>query len=91
MSVGPVLVCAPSNIAVDQLADKLHSISLKVVRIVAKSREPNKSQIVEELTLDYQVDKMVESRWIEFQQKHQQMKSGHTREQLRKLLRRTVQ
>lgn len=34
-----VLVCAPSNIAVDQLAEKLHKTGLKVVRLCAKSRE----------------------------------------------------
>ena len=34
-----VLVCAPSNIAVDQLTDKIHKTGLKVVRLCAKSRE----------------------------------------------------
>jgi len=37
--VGQVLVCAPSNVAVDQLCAKIHATGLKVVRIVAKSRE----------------------------------------------------
>ena len=37
--VGQVLVCAPSNVAVDQLCGKVHETGLKVVRIVAKSRE----------------------------------------------------
>lgn len=36
---GQVLVCAPSNIAVDQLALKIHQTGLKVVRLYAKSRE----------------------------------------------------
>ncbi|XP_063933195.1 regulator of nonsense transcripts 1-like [Zophobas morio] len=36
---GQVLVCAPSNIAVDQLAEKIHRTGLKVVRVCAKSRE----------------------------------------------------
>lgn len=36
---GPVLVCAPSNIAVDQLTEKIHMTGLKVVRLCAKSRE----------------------------------------------------
>lgn len=36
---GPVLVCAPSNTAVDQLTEKIHKSSLKVVRLCAKSRE----------------------------------------------------
>lgn len=34
-----VLVCAPSNVAADQLADKLLRTGLQVVRLVAKSRE----------------------------------------------------
>ena len=36
---GPVLVCAPSNTAVDQLTAKVHMTGLKVVRVCAKSRE----------------------------------------------------
>ncbi|CAF1555143.1 unnamed protein product [Adineta steineri] len=36
---GQVLVCAPSNIAVDQLTEKIHKTGLKVVRLCAKSRE----------------------------------------------------
>lgn len=34
-----MLVCAPSNIAVDQLTEKIHQTGLKVVRLCAKSRE----------------------------------------------------
>ena len=34
-----ILVCAPSNIAVDQLTEKIHRTGLKVVRLCAKSRE----------------------------------------------------
>lgn len=32
-------MCAPSNIAVDQLTEKIHQTGLKVVRLCAKSRE----------------------------------------------------
>ncbi|CAD5209734.1 unnamed protein product [Bursaphelenchus xylophilus] len=39
VSKEPVLVCAPSNIAVDQLAEKLHKTGLKVIRFCAKGRE----------------------------------------------------
>ncbi|KAL0490416.1 regulator of nonsense transcript [Acrasis kona] len=49
-----VLVCAPSNVAVDQLTEKIHSTGLKVVRLCAKSREAVQSP-VEFLTLHYQV------------------------------------
>lgn len=36
---GTVLVCAPSNTAVDQLTEKIHRTNLRVVRVCAKSRE----------------------------------------------------
>ncbi|KKA29397.1 hypothetical protein TD95_003859 [Thielaviopsis punctulata] len=35
----PVLVCAPSNVAVDQLCERISLTGLKVVRLTAKSRE----------------------------------------------------
>ncbi|XP_065222847.1 regulator of nonsense transcripts 1-like [Planococcus citri] len=38
-NTGPVLVCAFSNTAVDQLTEKIHKTNLKVVRVCAKSRE----------------------------------------------------
>ncbi len=54
MFVLQVLVCAPSNVAVDQLAQKIASTGLKVVRLCAKSREALESP-VEHLSLHYQV------------------------------------
>ncbi|UYV80578.1 UPF1 [Cordylochernes scorpioides] len=42
---GPVLVCAPSNIAVDQLTEKIHRTGLRVVRLCAKSREAINSPV----------------------------------------------
>jgi regulator of nonsense transcripts 1 len=36
---GQILVCAPSNVAVDQLTEKIHATGLRVVRLAAKSRE----------------------------------------------------
>ena len=42
---GPVLVCAPSNIAVDQLTEKIHRTGLKCVRLCAKSREAIESPV----------------------------------------------
>jgi regulator of nonsense transcripts 1 len=47
---GQVLVCAPSNVAVDQLAEKIEKTGLRVVRLAAKSRESTPSNI-EHLTL----------------------------------------
>lgn len=40
-----ILVCAPSNVAVDHLTEKLTKMGLKVVRITAKSREDIDSSI----------------------------------------------
>eukprot|EP01135_Chromosphaera_perkinsii_P005470 Nk52_evm19s352 gene=Nk52_evmTU19s352 len=40
-----VLVCAPSNIAVDHLTEKIHKAGLKVVRVAAKSREAIESSV----------------------------------------------
>ena len=51
---GQVLVCAPSNVAVDQLTEKIHNAGLRVVRLCAKSREAVASP-VEFLTLHHQV------------------------------------
>lgn len=49
-NMGQVLVCAPSNVAVDQLCEKIHLTGLKVVRLSAKSREAVQSS-VDHLTL----------------------------------------
>ncbi|QRW14273.1 regulator of nonsense transcripts protein [Ceratobasidium sp. AG-Ba] len=54
MNPGQVLVCAPSNVAVDQLTEKIHATGLKVVRLTAKSREALESSIAF-LTLHRQV------------------------------------
>jgi regulator of nonsense transcripts 1 len=45
MNPGQVLVCAPSNVAVDQLTEKIHKTGLKVVRVAAKSREALDSSV----------------------------------------------
>jgi ABC-type uncharacterized transport system substrate-binding protein len=42
---GPVLVCAPSNTAVDQLTEKIDKTGLKIVRVCAKSREAIESPV----------------------------------------------
>lgn len=40
-----ILVCAPSNVAVDHLTEKLTKMGIRVVRLVAKSREDVDSNI----------------------------------------------
>jgi regulator of nonsense transcripts 1 len=57
---GQVLVTAPSNIAVDQLAERIHLTGLKVVRVCAKSRESISSS-VDFLTLHHQVGTVIAS------------------------------
>lgn len=54
MRKGQILVCAPSNVAVDQLTERIHKSGLKVVRVSAKSREALDSSI-QFLTLHEQV------------------------------------
>ncbi|KNE54904.1 hypothetical protein AMAG_00849 [Allomyces macrogynus ATCC 38327] len=54
MHAGKVLVCAPSNVAVDHLTERIHQTGLKVVRLTAKSREELDSP-VSFLTLHEQV------------------------------------
>ena len=56
---GQVIVAAPSNVAVDQLAEKIEKTGLKVVRIVARSRE-HVNSAVEHLALHYQVQRIAE-------------------------------
>lgn len=56
-----VLVCAPSNVAVDHLAAKLYSMGLKVVRLTAKSREDVESS-VSELALHNLVNRSAEGK-----------------------------
>ena len=57
LNAGKILVCAPSNIAADQLSEKIEKIGLKVVRVCAKSREYISSR-VEHLSLHNQIKKL---------------------------------
>lgn len=54
-----VLVAAPSNVAVDHLAEKIAATGLRVVRLCARAREDTEvvSASVVPLTLHYQVRK----------------------------------
>ncbi len=53
----PVLVCAPSNVAVDHLTEKIHQTGLRVVRLSAKSREHLDNNI-EHLTLHHMIQNL---------------------------------
>ena len=55
-------MCAPSNIAVDQLTEKIHRTGLKVVRLCAKSREAIDSP-VSFLALHNQVIQLAKERY----------------------------
>lgn len=61
---GQVLVCAPSNVGVDQLAEKIHQSGLKVVRIAAKGRESSVSS-VDHLALHVMVKNLDSPEWAE--------------------------
>ena len=56
-------MCAPSNIAVDQLTEKIHKTGLKVVRLCAKSREAIDSP-VSFLALHNQVIQLAKDRFV---------------------------
>eukprot|EP01063_Lacrimia_lanifica_P026592 TRINITY_DN3606_c0_g1_i1.p1 TRINITY_DN3606_c0_g1~~TRINITY_DN3606_c0_g1_i1.p1 ORF type:complete len:944 (+),score=302.24 TRINITY_DN3606_c0_g1_i1:118-2949(+) len=53
-SGGQILACAPSNVAVDHLTEKISRTGLRVVRLCARSREAV-SSTVDHLTLHYQI------------------------------------
>ena len=53
-NTGQMLVCAPSNVAVDQLTEKIHATGLRVVRLSAKSRE-NVTSSIDHLCLHHMV------------------------------------
>lgn len=57
LKVGKVLVCAPSNIAADQLSEKIAKTGVKVVRLCAKSRESISTR-VEHLSLHNQIKQL---------------------------------
>ncbi|XP_058062054.1 regulator of nonsense transcripts 1 homolog isoform X2 [Anopheles bellator] len=60
LNSGPILVCAPSNTAVDQLTEKIHRTNLKVVRVCARSREAIDSP-VSYLALHNQIRNMAQN------------------------------
>ena len=43
--MGQVLVTAPSNVAVDQLTEKIAATGLRVVRLASKTREQTSSNV----------------------------------------------
>ena len=65
-----VLVCAPSNVVVDMLAQKIHQTGVKVLRFCSKSRESVSSD-VEELTLHYKLRNMKEASYDKLKEYYQ--------------------
>ncbi|KAI9144664.1 RNA helicase-domain-containing protein [Paraphysoderma sedebokerense] len=92
MNPGQVLVCAPSNVAVDQLTEKIHATGLKVVRITAKSREELDSP-VGFLTLHEQVQNLDTHRELQklIQLKNEQGELSSADEKKFKALRRAAE
>jgi regulator of nonsense transcripts 1 len=64
LNQGPILVVAPSNVAVDHLTEKIHKTGLRVVRIAAKCRE-DVSSAVSFLALHEQVKNIPSSGSVE--------------------------
>jgi regulator of nonsense transcripts 1 len=54
LKIGKLLVCTPSNIAADQLSEKIHKTGVNIVRVCAKSRETLSTR-VEDLSLHRQI------------------------------------
>ena len=44
---GPILVCAPSNVAADEICSRIHHTGVNVVRLMAVSKENMQSPIQE--------------------------------------------
>ena len=55
---GQVLVCAPSNVAVDQLTEKIHATGVMVVRVQAKTREHMEELSVNSLCLHTMIEQL---------------------------------
>jgi regulator of nonsense transcripts 1 len=64
---GQVLVCAPSNIAVDQLTDRINQTGLRVVRLTARSRESISSN-VDYLSLHEQIKHLEHGQFKQMQE-----------------------
>jgi len=82
-----VLVTAPSNVAVDQLAEKIHQAGLKVIRLAAKSREHLETS-VEHLTLHHVILHLESPAALEFRsllQKKEDMGSHLSSNHMRRL------
>lgn len=55
-------MCAPSNVVVDMLAQRIHETGVRVVRFCSKSRESVSSD-VEELTLHWKLKHMAKGNY----------------------------
>jgi len=65
--LGQILVCAPSNVAVDHLTEKIARTGLKVVRLAAKSREETATNdAVEKVSLHNIVNNLSGPTWDKF-------------------------
>jgi len=79
MNKAKVLVCAQSNIVVDQLATKLHKTGINVVRVLSKAKEKMLFSDTEDWTLQYKVQQELRRKYgldIENASAEQIMKIG---------------
>lgn len=58
---GPVLVCVPSNIAADEICERIHKTGVEVVRVMALTKQQNPSP-VKELCAHVQALKMIQEK-----------------------------
>ena len=84
LNPGPVLVCASSNVAVDQLTEKIHMTGLRVVRLTARTREDAESN-VSYLTLHEQVLRIANTELMRLRSKRE--RSELTNEEERRYMR----
>jgi regulator of nonsense transcripts 1 len=77
--MGQILVCAPSNVAVDHLTSKIHRTGLKVLRIAAKSREAVESSVsflsMHEQLKNYDMDPLLQ-RLLQKQEQQGELNAG---------------
>ena len=81
--VGQVLVTAPSNIAVDQLTEKIAKTGLKVVRLCSKTREQITSLAVDSLSLHVMLPEVAGKDFKKLQQLKDEMGELSARDERR--------
>ena len=72
-SPGPILVCAPSNVAADEICSRIQRTGVKVVRYMARSKQDLPSPI-EDLCVHVQAKHLIDELNPEYATIHDQRK-----------------